>query len=66
MYKKDELLLMLDEIDTAVIDAPETDVFDIENVYYNCTVQVLKNSRTGEVSIGYYKPSNTTNIFPRN
>lgn len=30
-------------------------VFDIEEVYENCTVQVLRNSVTGLVSIGYVR-----------
>lgn len=30
-------------------------VFDEEEIYENCTVQVLKNSITGEVSIGWWQ-----------
>ena len=41
-------------------DAPfithiETNTFDIEEIYPNCTVQVLKNSVTGEVSVGWWR-----------
>lgn len=41
-------------------DAPfithiETNIFDIEEIYPNCTVHVLKNSVTGEVSVGWWK-----------
>lgn len=31
-------------------------LFDSEEVYFNCTVQVLKNSITGDVSIGFWPP----------
>ncbi len=30
-------------------------IFDKEEIYSNCTVQVLTNSVTGEVSIGWWK-----------
>ena len=33
----------------------ETSIFDIEEIYTNCTVQVLKNSVTGEISVGWWK-----------
>ena len=41
-------------------DAPgithiETNIFDIEEIYPNCTVQVLRNSVTSEVSVGWWK-----------
>lgn len=32
----------------------ETNIFDIEEIYPNCTVQILKNSVTGEKSIGWW------------
>lgn len=31
-------------------------LFDQEEVYENCTVQVLTNSHTGDVSIGFWPP----------
>ncbi len=31
-------------------------LFDQEEVYENCTVQVLKNSHTGDISIGFWPP----------
>lgn len=34
--------------------ALETNIFDEEEVYENCTVQILRNSVTGEESIGWY------------
>ena len=30
-------------------------VYDVEEVHENCTVQVLKNSMTGERSLGWWK-----------
>ena len=33
----------------------ETNLFDKEEIYQNCTVQVLTNTVTGEVSVGWWK-----------
>lgn len=33
----------------------ETNVFDKEEIYENCTVQVLTNTVTGEVSVGWWR-----------
>ena len=33
----------------------ETSIFDKEEIYENCTVQVLTNTVTGEVSIGWWR-----------
>ena len=33
----------------------ETNIFDIVEEYEDCTVQVLKNSITGETSVGWYR-----------
>lgn len=35
----------------AVID---TNIYDIEEIHHNCVVQVLRNSVTGEVSVGWW------------
>lgn len=32
-----------------------TNMFDKEEIYQNCTVQVLTNTVTGEVSVGWWK-----------
>ena len=32
----------------------ETNIFDIEEIHHNCTVQILRNSVTGERSIGWW------------
>lgn len=32
-------------------------IYDQEEVYQNCTVQVLKNSYTGDISIGFWPPN---------
>ena len=33
----------------------ETGVYDTEELHTNCTVQVLKNSITGEISVGWWE-----------
>lgn len=33
----------------------ESNIYDIEEIYPDCTVQVLRNSVTGEVSVGWWK-----------
>jgi len=33
----------------------QTNMFDIEEIHENCTVQVLRNSVTGEVSVGWWE-----------
>lgn len=33
----------------------ETNIYDKEEIYPNCTVQVLTNTVTGEVSVGWWK-----------
>ena len=42
------------EADTNVGRKIETNVYDIEEVHHNCTVQILRNSVTGEQSIGWW------------
>ena len=33
----------------------ETNIFDEEEIHENCTVQILRNSITGETSVGWYE-----------
>ena len=33
----------------------ESNIYDEEEVYYDCTVQVLRNSITGEISVGWFR-----------
>ena len=33
----------------------ETNIFDQEEIHPNCTVQILRNSVTGEVSVGWWE-----------
>lgn len=33
----------------------QTNIFDQEEIHENCTVQVLTNSMTGEVSVGWWE-----------
>lgn len=48
--------------DCPIVELPqktiETNLFDIEEVHPNCTVQILKNSVTGEVSVGWWPNDN--------
>ena len=36
----------------------ETNIFDQEEIHPNCTVQILRNSITGEVSVGWWPNDN--------
>lgn len=40
--------------DTDVPSKVETNIYDIEEIHHNCTVQILRNSVTGEQSIGWW------------
>lgn len=33
----------------------ETNIFDQEEIVYPCTVQILTNSVTGEISVGWWR-----------
>lgn len=33
----------------------ETNIYDEEEIHENCTVQILRNSQTGETSIGWWE-----------
>ena len=44
------------------MDEVKLNIYDIEETYPNCTVQILKNSITGEKSIGW-KKNNSFNCF---
>ena len=33
----------------------QSNIYDKEETYYDCTVQVLKNSITGETSVGWFR-----------
>ena len=38
-------------------------IFDEEEIYENCTVQILRNSVTGEVSIGWWPNEEGLAVF---
>ena len=40
-----------------------TNIFDEEEIYENCTVQILRNSVTGEMSIGWWPNSDPPAVF---
>ena len=44
-----------------MVDIIETNIFDIEEIHPNCTVQILRNSITGEVSVGWWENEEETN-----
>lgn len=52
---KTELKLMLADVDSIVDRARDDDCFDLIETHLNCTVEVWRNTRTGEVSVGWYK-----------
>lgn len=33
----------------------ECNIYDQEHIYRDCTVQILENTRTGEISVGWWK-----------
>lgn len=43
------------ELDTKSKETIDLNVFDEEEIHENCTVQVLRNSVTGEVSVGWWE-----------
>lgn len=40
------------------IGAIEINVYDVEEIHENCTVQIWRNSITGEISIGWWENRN--------
>ena len=42
-------------------DRVETAVYDEREVIENCTVEILRNSVTGEESVGWYRPKEGDN-----
>ena len=40
----------------------EMNIFDQEEIIENCTVQILTNSVTGQVSIGWWRNKEADNI----
>lgn len=58
MGKGDKMILSQKEAEELVQKAKELQkVFDKEEIFYGCTVQVLTNTKTGEVSVGWYRPN---------
>lgn len=51
---------IIDQQPTVELKESETEfvnisIYDIEEIHENCTVQVLKNSVTGDVSVGWWE-----------
>ena len=51
---------MLADVDSIVDKARDDDCFDLIETHLNCTVEVWRNTRTGEVSVGWYKNNPNT------
>lgn len=40
----------------------ETNLFDKRALYSNCIVEILENTITGEISVGWYKTEDTEEL----
>ena len=40
----------------------ESNIFNKATLYTNCTVEVLENTVTGEISVGWYRTEDTEEI----
>lgn len=40
----------------------ETNIYDQEEIHKNCTVQILRNSVTGETSIGWWEDDSSNDM----
>lgn len=49
------LLDMVKRVDATEAVKVETNIYDKEEIYPDCTVQVLTNTATGETSVGWWK-----------
>lgn len=38
-----------------ILCAEPSGIYDVEEIHQNCTVQVLRNSETGEISVGWWE-----------
>lgn len=43
-----------DPVDETEIDAP-LDFYDVEETFPDCTVQILRNTETGQISLGWWE-----------
>ena len=48
-------MIEIEPLETLGNGSVQTNLFDIEEIHENCTVQILKNSMTGQISIGWWK-----------
>ena len=55
MADEDQLLLRYIERQNKPAVKVETNMYDQEETFPNCTVQVLTNTMTGETSVGWWK-----------
>lgn len=49
-YKRD-----IKEADELTIPKIDCNIFDKCEIHHNCTVEIWENSKTGKISIGWYK-----------
>ena len=47
--------LRLTNVGPGVTINVQANIYDVREVHHNCTVEVLRNSRTGECSVGWYE-----------
>lgn len=43
----------------------ELNLYDTEELYTDCTVQILRNSVTGDVSVGWWRNDNPPPVIKR-
>lgn len=48
------------ELDTKSKETIDTGIYDKEDIYPNCTVQILTNTETGEMSVGWWENERST------
>lgn len=52
---KQEILLLMNDVDSVIRNSPEDSIYDVVEVHTNATVEILRNTKTGEVSVGWYE-----------
>lgn len=63
-FKANNLEVMYDDEGVVKGVAPvDTNIFDEEETYPNCTVQILRNSLTGEESVGWFRNDVDETVF---
>lgn len=50
-----QLVEIIEKVACMIGESREINLYDIEETYPNCTVQILRNSVTGDVSVGWVR-----------